>query len=142
MYRIAVDLDGTILRYKTDEAYDVEENTLPYGTFGEMVEGVKEALQELKELGAEIVVVTNRIELAMINSYLKNTLHLPIDRIVSQSNNLGYDFHIGAGCVPFRGNWSKALADLREMVTHGTWEERRRKGQVTRGIPTEHKGYI
>ena len=140
--RVAIDLDGTILRHKTDPAFDTEANTAPYSHFGEPMEGVKEALQTLRDAGVEIVITTSRLETAMVRSHLMNTLRLPFDRLVSQSNQLGYDVLVGARCVPFTGNWERALSELLGFLEHGTWEEKRLREQVTLGLPDQIKGML
>ena len=143
MLRVGIELDGVILKYKTDKKFSLPNNEMPHAQFGEIVPGAKKALDKLHKQGYEIVIVTTRMTRAMLSSYLRNTLHLSFDRLTSQANQLSYDLYISAAGVRFDGNWTKALSAVEELLKHGTWEEKRLKGKgVTVGLHNSIKGFV
>jgi len=110
---VAVDLDGTILEYSGWKGQK---------HFGKPIDGAKEALQKLKDEGYVIVIWTTRRNTADIAKVL-NMYGIPFDYINENpyqppdcSNKIYADVYVDDRAVGFRGDWSKALLEVRSVV--------------------------
>jgi len=106
---VAIDLDGTILKYSGWKGQKHFESPLP---------GVKEALLELKRRGYIIVVWTTRKNVRDIARYLRNH-GIPFDYINENpyqppdgSNKIYADVYVDDRAVSFTGNWQETLQEI------------------------------
>jgi hypothetical protein len=116
---VCVDLDGTIAHYKTWQGEEV---------FGDPVEGVQDALGQLKQDGWTIIIYTTRSKQTLIEGYLKRHA-IPYDYINynpdQPENAIGgkpfADAYVDDRGVQFNGNWSATLNEVRHFAP---WETR------------------
>lgn len=138
--RVGITLDGVLLSYKTSEAFDVAENDMPYGEFGDLLPGAKSFLRGLKEDGWEIVLITDRTELSLVRSHVLNTLKLPIDRVSSPAAPVVCDLYVLPNGLAFQGSWDDSLR--KRLVAFRTWEEKKKAGKVKLGASERKKGEL
>lgn len=116
---VCVDLDGTIAHYKEWQGDEV---------FGDPVEGVQAALEQLRKDGWKIIIYTTRSNQTLIESYL-NKNSIPFDYInynPDQPKNAirgkpYADAYIDDRGIQFNGNWSVTLNEVRHFAP---WETR------------------
>lgn len=114
---IAIDLDGTILKY---DGWKGEES------FGEPIPGAVEALQTLKQQGHTIVIHTCRnVSKAMAEHLRAN--QIPFDRINvspvdTRPRHVPHkppaDVYIDDKALRFKGDWPKMLKLLKGFKSH------------------------
>ncbi len=121
---VCIDLDGTIAHYKEWQGEEF---------FGEPVEGVQAALQQLRSHGWKIIIYTTRSNQPLIEGYLtKNSI--PFDYINynpdQPKNALGgkpyADVYIDDRGIQFNGNWP---VTLNEVLNFAPWEVRKELDQ-------------
>lgn len=136
--RLGIVLDGCLLAFKTDKQFDARENDMPFGSFGRLLPGAKALLRGLKDDGWELVLITDRLELSLVRSYVLNELRLPIDRISTPANPIVCDALLSPSVVCFDGKWDERLK--RRLKRHKTWEEKKKRGKVKVGAAERKKG--
>lgn len=114
---ICVDFDGTIADYSA--GFQGE------GIYGSPLPGAKEALDQLKEEGWEIIIFTCRNEVDKIARYLDEH-GIPYDYINKQNTTTGSpkphaDVYIDDRAVAFDGDWHAAYHTVREFRP---WQQR------------------
>lgn len=119
---VAVDFDGVIADYS--EGYK------GLGIFGKPLPGARESIWTLKQAGWKIIIHTARHEHAMLADYLREH-DIPFDEINRNSDAHApgageikpiADVYLDDRAVNFGGNWTKALADIQDLM--------RRKGPL------------
>ena len=116
---VCVDLDGTIAHYKEWQGEEV---------FGDPIEGVQVALEQLRKNGWKIIIYTTRSNQTLIEGYL-NKNSIPFDYINHNpgqpKNAIGgkpyADAYIDDRGIQFNGNWSITLNEVLHFVP---WETR------------------
>jgi len=107
---IAIDFDGVISKY---------DGFIGKGNFGSPVDGVVEALLELKNLGHKILINTTRSEIDEIKDYL-NDYGIPYDYINDSPINKERDLSPAKQCadvyiddrnIEFSGHWDYGLIE-------------------------------
>ncbi len=103
---IAFDFDGTIAHYK---------GWMGENKFGKIMEGCKEALDKIKEMGYKIIIHTCRKNTLQLKQYLQDN-NLPFDAINSNvwnkvdrdiTSKLFADIYVDDRNVTFDGNWDE-----------------------------------
>ena len=116
---VCIDLDGTIAHYKEWQGEEF---------FGDPVEGVGLALEQLGKEGWKIIIYTTRSNQTLIEAYLKGN-SIPFDYINHNpdqpENAIGgkpyADVYVDDRGVQFNGNWSVTLNEVRHFAP---WETR------------------
>jgi len=115
---IAVDFDGVIAKYDGWEGY---------GIFGKPLPRVAEALAFLRDAGNEIIINTCRIELDLIEKYLKDN-NIQYDYInhspQTEERNLSKekqsaDIYIDDRGICFKGEWNEDF--VKAILTFKPW---------------------
>ncbi len=111
---ICVDFDGTIA-----------EKTIDLDTFGPIIEGAREALNELKALGCRIIIYTSRTQrignLAAMPEFLTSQ-GIPFDAInpihdtEAPSSKPLANIYIDDRALRFEGNWAFTLANTKNIL--------------------------
>lgn len=115
MPTICVDFDGTISEWAE------------YPVPGPPIEGVKEALQELKDMGFDIVILSSRtsdemnkypidkeMEKQRMEEYLDEH-EIPYD-VVLKSDKPPATFYIDDRALEFHGDWQEVLKKVKERM--------------------------
>jgi hydroxymethylpyrimidine pyrophosphatase-like HAD family hydrolase len=118
---VCIDLDGTIAHY-----IDWQGET----KFGDPIEGVKPALEKIREAGWKIIIFTTRSNTALIEDYLKKN-SIPFDYINynpdQPENAIGgkifADAYIDDRGIPFNGDWQTTSDEVLHFVP---WENRKK----------------
>jgi hypothetical protein len=121
---ICIDLDGTIAHYKEWQGEEV---------FGDPVEGVQAALNQLRQDRWKIIIHTTRSNEKLIEGYL-NGHSIPFDYINHNpdqpKNAIGgkpyADAYVDDRGIQFNGNWS---VTLNEILHFAPWEMRTKSNQ-------------
>lgn len=113
---IAVDLDNTIFRLDKWRGQNY---------FGEKIDGVKENLKKLKEMGFEIIIWTTRFneeepKLEDISDLLEKK-EIPFDYInenpyqpPDMSQKIYADYYVDDRAIEFKGNWDEVIKKIKE----------------------------
>lgn len=133
---VCVDLDGTIAHYQgwRDEDH-----------FGDPIDGVRDALGELRQLGWTVIVFTTRANRQKVEGYLKkhNIPYDDINRNKDQpANAIGgkvyADVYVDDRAIQFCGDWKVTLA---EVLKFKPWEERSGDAD-SRGVDSEAVSFL
>lgn len=116
---VCIDLDGTIAHYKEWQGEEF---------FGDPVEGVQDALEQLRKDGWKIIIYTTRSNDALIKGYLSEH-SIPFDYINynpdQPQNAIGRkpyaDAYVDDRGIQFNGNW---LVTVNEVRHFAPWETR------------------
>lgn len=116
---VCIDLDGTIVHYKEWEGETI---------FGDPVEGVQNALGELKSEGWSIIIYTTRGNKELIADYLRKN-SIPFDYINENPDQPKNAFsgkpyaeaYIDDRGIQFNGNWK---ATINDVLHFAPWEAR------------------
>lgn len=116
---VCIDLDGTIAHYKEWQGEKF---------FGDPVEGVQDALEQLRKDGWKIIIYTTRSNGALVEGYLKKH-SIPFDHVNynpdQPKNAIGgkpyADVYVDDRGIQFNGNWSVTLNEVRHFAP---WEIR------------------
>jgi hydroxymethylpyrimidine pyrophosphatase-like HAD family hydrolase len=126
---VCIDLDGTIAHY-TEWRGETH--------FGEPIEGVRQALEQIQQNGWKIIIFTTRSNTALIEEYLHEH-SIPFDFINfnpdQPANAIGgkiyADAYIDDRAVPFNGDWQ---ATLKEVLQFVPWENRGNQPQEVQDV--------
>jgi len=109
---VAVDLDGTILRYNGWKGHK---------HFGEPIDGAKEALEEFRKMGFKIIIWTTRPDKRSIQEVLRKH-NIPYDYINENpyqppdvSNKIYADFYIDDRAIEFT-TWKATLKRVKDRI--------------------------
>lgn len=112
--RIMIDLDGVI--------HDYSEGFKDGTIYGSVLNGAKEAIQELKNSGYEIIIFTSRLSNSINGEEEADKQKIRIKKWLSKngievdgmtSEKLPAEVYVDDRAVHFNGNWSKALSEIK-----------------------------
>ena len=113
MKRIGIDLDNTIIHWAN------------FPEFGEPIDGIKEALEKIKNMGFYISIFSCRASKEVFKNLIDRLEQVRKIEDYMEEHNLIYDeilidkplfnYYIGDEAIGFRGNWEKTINELEEL---------------------------
>jgi hypothetical protein len=104
--KISVDFDGTLM----------DERKVPGYKMGKPFPLAKEAMEELKKMGYEIIIFSAKDLSASGEKAIKDWMRyfkIPFDRVTSVKTHS--DFYVDDRAVPFNGDWREVISHIKNV---------------------------
>ena len=114
MKRLGIDFDNTIIHWAN------------FPEFGELIDGAKEALEKIKDMGFYISIFSCRTSKEVFKHLIDRVEQVRKIEEYMKEHNLIYDeilmrdkpvanYYIGDEAIGFRGNWEETINELEEL---------------------------